>query len=170
MAKVAFWEAKKQMPAVIVGSSLGALVALELAGFAPPAALVLIAPALGFGRRWVDRLPPGETVPFFHHGEGRDLPIHRRFFESMAALDLEASPPPIPVALIMGTEDESVPFEGVSRTWESWEKSNLLTPGSRFVAIPGGDHGLIPHVGRIADEIVDMDTTRRAPAATRAPA
>lgn len=166
MAKVAFWEAKKQMPAVIVGSSLGALVALEVARISPPAALVLIAPAIGFGRPWMDRLPPGDTIPFFHHGENRELTIHRRFFESMAALDLESTPPPIPVSILMGEEDESVPFEGVARTWSAWEKSNALPPGSRFVAIAGGDHGLIPHVARIADEIVAMDLIRRTAPST----
>ena len=161
MAKVAYWEAKKHMPAVIVGSSLGAMVALDVARIAPAPGLLLIAPALGFGVRWMERLPAGESIPFFHHGEGRELPIHRRFFEKMAALDLEAQPPPMPVVVVMGENDESVPFEGVRSVWSGWEESGRLAPGSRFVAIEGGDHGLIPHVGRIADELVSLDGLRR---------
>ncbi|MDQ6891577.1 MAG: alpha/beta fold hydrolase [Acidobacteriota bacterium] len=154
MSRIAFWEAKKQMPAVIVGSSLGAMVALDVARIAPAPALVLIAPALGFGPRWIEKLPVGESIPFFHHGEGKDLPIHRRFFEQMAALDLERQPPPMPVSIVMGENDESVPFQGVRSVWEAWERSGNLAPGSRFVPIARGDHGLIDHVGRIRDEIL----------------
>ena len=154
MSRVAFWEAKKHMPAVIVGSSLGALIALDVARLAPAPALVLIAPALGFGSRWLEKLPPGDTVPFFHHGEDRELPIHRRFFEQMAALDLESHPPPMPVAIVMGERDESVPFDGVRSVWSGWERSGVLASGSRFIAIEGGDHGLIDHVERIRDEVL----------------
>jgi alpha-beta hydrolase superfamily lysophospholipase len=154
MSRVAFWEAKKHMPAVIVGSSLGALVALDVGRIAPAPALVLIAPALGFGSRWLERLPPGDTVPFFHHGEGRELPIHRRFFEQMAVLDLESHPPPMAVAIVMGERDESVPFEGVRSVWRGWERSGALAAGSRFIPIAGGDHGLVEHVERIRDEVL----------------
>ncbi|HYK42869.1 MAG TPA: YqiA/YcfP family alpha/beta fold hydrolase [Thermoanaerobaculia bacterium] len=154
MSRMAFWEAKKHMPAVIVGSSLGAMVALDVARIAPAPALVLIAPAIAFGARWTEKLPAGESVPFFHHGEGRELPIHRRFFEQMAALDVDSRPPSMPVTIVMGENDESVPFEGVRAAWESWERSGGLAPRSRFVAIPGGDHGLVDHVERIRDEVL----------------
>jgi pimeloyl-ACP methyl ester carboxylesterase len=154
MSRVAFWEAKKHMPAVIVGSSLGAMVALDVARIAPVAALVLVAPALGFGARWIEKLPAGESIPFLHHGEGKELPIHRRFFEQMAALDLEGHPPPMPVTIVMGENDESVPFQGVRSVWEAWDRSGALAPGSRFDSIAGGDHGLVDHVDRIRDEIL----------------
>lgn len=161
MSKVAYWEAKKHMPAVIVGSSLGALIALDVARTAPDPALVLIAPALGFGSRWIEKLPAGDTVPFFHHGAGTEIPIHRRFFEKMAALELEKEPPPMPVAIVMGTDDESVPFPGVRAVWDSWVAGGRLATGSHFVAISGGDHGLVEHVGRIAEEIAGIDALRR---------
>jgi pimeloyl-ACP methyl ester carboxylesterase len=150
---MAFWEAKKHMPAVLVGSSLGALVVLDVARLAPPVSLVLIAPALGFGDRWLEKLPPGESVPFFHHGEMRELPIHRRFFEEMARVTVDGQPPPMRTTAIMGTGDESVPYEGVRRVWDAWEATGLAE-GSRFVPIEGGDHGLVDHVDRIAEEIV----------------
>ncbi|MDQ2971286.1 MAG: alpha/beta fold hydrolase [Acidobacteriota bacterium] len=164
MARISFWEAKKHMPAVVVGSSLGALVALELSRSAPVPALVLIAPALGFGARWVEKLSPGDPLSFFHFGQGRDLPIHRRFFEQMARLELESEPPRVPTAALIGTDDESVPFGAVQEVWSAWERSGALPPGSKFVAIPGGDHGLLEHVPRIADEIVAMDAARGASA------
>jgi pimeloyl-ACP methyl ester carboxylesterase len=154
MARIALWEMKKHLPAVVVGSSLGALVALQAGRTALAAPLALIAPALGFGRRWLEKLPPGDTIPFFHHGEGKDLRIHRRFFEVMAAADADRDPPPTPVTVIMGRHDESVPFDLVREVWTRWEKSDRLAEGSRFVEIPDGDHGLTAFVDQIAQEIL----------------
>ena len=143
----------QQQPDVVVGSSLGALVALEASRWGLRAPLVLIAPALGFGSRWIEKLAPGDPIPFHHHGEGRQVPIHRRFFEQMAANTSGEEPPIQSVAILMGTKDESVPFDGVYETWRRWEASGRLANGSRFIAIPDGDHGLVDHVGRIAAEI-----------------
>jgi pimeloyl-ACP methyl ester carboxylesterase len=154
MSRVALWDMKKHLPAVVVGSSLGALVALEAGRTAPAAPLVLIAPALGFGSRWLEKLPPGNPLPFFHHGEGKDLLIHRRFFEVMAGTDADRDPPETPVTILMGRLDESVPFDVVRGVWTRWEASGRLADGSRFVEIPAGDHGLTDSVNRIAEEIL----------------
>jgi uncharacterized protein len=145
--------AEADPPAVVVGSSLGALAALEAARRGVRAPLVLVAPALAFGRRWVEKLAPGDPIPFLHHGEGRKIPIHRRFFEQMASLSVDKDPPAQPVTVVMGVKDESVPFEGVYATWRRWESSGGLAKGSHFIAIPDGDHGLVDHVDRIADEV-----------------
>jgi pimeloyl-ACP methyl ester carboxylesterase len=153
MARIALWEARIHRPAVLVGSSLGALVALEGSREGVPAPLVLIAPALGFGPRWMDKLPPGEAITFFHHGEEKDLPIHRFFFEELAHLGVDREPPPQPVTIVIGRKDESVPYELVRGTWERWEASGMLAAGSRFVEISEGDHGLVDSVALIADEI-----------------
>jgi pimeloyl-ACP methyl ester carboxylesterase len=166
MSRLATWEMKKHFPAVVVGSSLGALVALAAGQSAPTAPLVLIAPALGFGRRWFEKLPPGENLPFFHHGEGRDLTIHRRFFEDMAAAEWDRDPPETPVVVVMGRLDESVPFDGVRQVWERWEASGRLSEGSRFIEIPGGDHGLIDYVDRIAEQILSAARRGLGPAVT----
>jgi uncharacterized protein len=135
----------EERPAVVVGSSLGALVSLSLAeslgSGGPP--LVLVAPALGFGERWKAKLPEGDVFELFHHGEGRALPIHRAFFEEMAGVNVDEAPPPVPVSIVMGTQDESVPFDQVVRGWARWEASGRLVPGSRFHRVEGGDHGLI---------------------------
>jgi len=153
MAKIALWEMKKRMPAAVVGSSLGALVALEASSSAPVAPLVLIAPAVGFGPRWVEKLQPGELLPFFHHGEGREISIHRRFFEEMSRVEVDRDPPAVRVTVVMGRQDESVPFDLVHSVWNRWERSGRLVAGSKFVQIPDGDHGLTDHVGLIAEEI-----------------
>jgi uncharacterized protein len=145
--------AEADSPAVVVGSSLGALAALEAAKRGVKAPLVLVAPALGFGRRWIEKLAPGDPIPFLHHGAGREIPIHRRFFEQMASLSVDREPPAQPVTVVMGVKDESVPFDGVYATWRRWESSGALAKGSRFIAIPDGDHGLVDHVDRIAEEV-----------------
>ena len=153
-AFVAFSESK---PRLVVGSSLGALVALSLAETlgtgGPP--LVLIAPALAFGERWASKLPEGESFEMFHHGEGRNLPIHRRFFEEMAHVTVDASPPPVPVSVVMGTLDESVPFDQVADRWAAWKASGGLAPGSRFHAVEGGDHSLLAHGGILEAAVLE---------------
>lgn len=156
IADVAFREADELAPAVIVGSSLGAVAALEVSRLGATAPLLLIAPAIGFGRRWTEKLPPGDAPLFFHHGEGKELPIHRRFFEDLASRDDADLPPSVPVVIVMGTNDESVPADHVHSVWRKWEESGRLAPRSRFVEIPGGDHGLVEHVGTIAREIVGL--------------
>jgi predicted esterase YcpF (UPF0227 family) len=145
--------AQADPPAVLVGSSLGALVALEVSRRGVRAPLVLIAPALGFGKRWIEKLAPGDPVTMFHHGQNRELPIHRRFFEEMASLNVDRDAPRERVTILMGAKDESVPFDGVYEVWRRWEASGALKAGSSFIAIPDGDHGLVGYVGQIADEV-----------------
>ena len=160
IARLAQWEGKRHDPAVIVGSSLGALAALEVSRRGSRAPLVLIAPAVGFGERWTEKLPPGDPLLFFHHAEGKELPIHRRFFEQLAALAVDREPPSVPVVIVMGERDESVPFEHVRTIWRGWEASGALASGSRFVGIPEGDHGLVDHVDTIAREIARLAEER----------
>lgn len=162
MVNTALCEARQQLPAVVVGSSLGAIVALECARQGLGAPLVLVAPALGFSERWTEKLPAGDPVTFFHHGEGRDASIHRAFFEGMASSEADRSPPPQQVIVLMGSRDESVPPELVRRTWRQWEESGRLASGSRYAEIPEGDHGLVHSVPRIAAEVLAVVGPRDA--------
>jgi hypothetical protein len=66
---------------------------------------------------------------------------------------VDDEPPRQRVVVVMGEEDESVPFAGVLDVWKQWEASGGLAGGSRLVSIPGGDHGLIGSVDRIAELI-----------------
>jgi pimeloyl-ACP methyl ester carboxylesterase len=70
--------------------------------------------------------------------------------------DDAAAPPSVPVVVVMGTNDESVPADHVRSVWQKWEESGRLAPSSRLLEIPGGDHGLVEHVGTIAREIVAL--------------
>jgi len=138
---------------VLAGSSLGALVALEAARRGVSAPLVLIAPALGFGPRWVEKLQAGDPVSFFHHGEKREMPVHRAFFEQMARRPRESEPPAASVAVFMGRRDESVPYDAAEAVWREWEATGRLAEGSQWIEIPEGDHGLTGFIGEIAERI-----------------
>jgi alpha-beta hydrolase superfamily lysophospholipase len=140
-------------PRAVVGSSMGALIALSVIARGVRAPLVLIAPALGVADRWISRIPEGDPISIFNYARNANAPIHRAFFEEMARLTVDHQPPPVPVTAIMGTDDESVPFERVESVWRSWEDHGLAA-GSRFIAINGGDHGLTAHVDVIANAIV----------------
>jgi len=77
-------------PAVVVGSSLGALVALEVVRRGVEAPLVLIAPAIGVAERWKTKLPDGDPVVVWNHALNANAPIHRAFFDQMNAIDVDA--------------------------------------------------------------------------------
>lgn len=140
-------------PRAIVGSSLGSVVALEVVRRGLLAPLVLIAPGLGIRDRWLAKLPPGDPIEIFNFAQGRKMPIHRAFFEQMSGVDVDRDPPPVPVTIFMGRKDETIPFDRVASVWESWKASGKLAPGSKFIEIPEGDHGLTAFVDRIAPEI-----------------
>jgi pimeloyl-ACP methyl ester carboxylesterase len=154
-------------PSAIVGSSLGSMVALAVAGRVEnPSHIVLIAPPLGMASRWISQLPTGDPISVFNHARNGNAPIHRAFFERMARVDVDREPPAQRVTVIIGRNDETVPFAGVRERWSEWESSGKLAEGSRFVEIPNGDHGLVDFVDVIARVILHA-TTAPKPSAAR---
>lgn len=139
-------------PRAMVGSSLGALVALATAQRGVPVPLVLIAPALGVARRWQTKIPDGDPVMTFNFARNADAPIHRHFFEQMTRLHVDDEPPPSRVTVIMGRKDETVPFDVVEETWRKWERAGLA-PGSRLIVLEAGDHSLVAEAATICDAI-----------------
>ena len=137
----------------IVGSSLGSVVALEVVRRGLHVPMVLIAPGLGIRDQWLAKLPPGDPIEIFNFAAGEKMPIHRAFFEQMSRVEVDREPPPVPVTIFMGRKDETIAFQRVERVWKSWESSGKLVPGSQFIEIPEGDHGLTAYVDRIAPEI-----------------
>ncbi|HET7712676.1 MAG TPA: YqiA/YcfP family alpha/beta fold hydrolase [Thermoanaerobaculia bacterium] len=146
-------QARSLRPAVIAGSSLGALIALHVAQSGASTPLVLIAPALGISDRWREKTPPGDPIVVFNYARGAEVPIHRRFFEQMMEMTIDDQPPPVPVTVLMGRNDETIPFERVLAVWERWQRQGLAN-GSRFIEISAGDHSLVSEVETIAQEIV----------------
>ena len=151
MVRLGLERAALNVPQVIVGSSLGSLIALEVVRRGVKAPLVLIAPAVGIGERWITKLPPGDPVTVFNHATNGEAQIHRRFFEQMRANRPEQKPPATRVSIVMGRKDESVPFDLVREVWESWQEG--IVAGSRFIEIAAGDHSLVAHIDVIAREI-----------------
>jgi predicted esterase YcpF (UPF0227 family) len=147
--------ARAHPPRAIVGSSLGALVALAVAKSGFPLPLVLIAPALGVARRWAEHVPTTDPVRVFNFARNADAFIHRKFFDQMTNLHIDDDPPPSRVIAIMGRKDETVPFWVVEETWQKWEAAGLA-PGSRFIPLGEGDHGLVSEADVIRDAIVEM--------------
>jgi uncharacterized protein len=147
--------AEEAPPRALAGSSLGAQVALAVARYGPAVPLVLIAPAIGQTVRWRRQMPQEDPVTVFHYARNADARIHRAFFEQLVGLHVDADPPPSRVTAIMGREDETVEFDGVESRWRAWEASGRLAPGSRFVEIADGDHGLVSHAGLIEQAIVE---------------
>jgi pimeloyl-ACP methyl ester carboxylesterase len=153
MARLGVERSQPVPPRVVVGSSLGAMVALEVVRRGVAAPLVLIAPAIGIGDRWHARLSPGDPVEVFNHARNGPATIHRAFFDEMCRVHPDQEPPAVPVSIVMGRSDETVPFEVVRTRWEQWTASGRLVRGSRFIEIAGGDHGLVDWVDVIAREI-----------------
>ena len=147
--------ARATPPRALVGSSLGAIVALAVAKRGVHVPLVLIAPALGVARRWQTKIPDGDPVMTFNYARNAEAPIHRAFFEQMTRLHVDDDPPPVRVTAIMGRKDETVPFDVVEETWRRWERAGLA-PGSRFIVLEEGDHSLVADAEVIRDAIAEV--------------
>jgi len=87
----------------IVGSSMGALVGLNYAHrFGGVSRMLLLAPALSYlGFEPVDRV--------FHYAFNRELPLRDDFYVD-GALYAEPVPPPVPVTIIHGRNDDVIPI------------------------------------------------------------
>ena len=119
-------------PTVLFGSSMGGYLALLHAASHPVDALVLMAPAVDFERRWRTRLTPDELAAwvrdgerlFFHYGAKRPLPLAAGFLDDLAAHD----PWPrtdVPTLVIQGLRDDVVQPE-TTRRWVRENPSALL--------------------------------------------
>jgi predicted esterase YcpF (UPF0227 family) len=155
MVELGLRAAEAQPPGALAGSSLGVQVALAVAKHGVRVPVVLIAPAIGQTERWRQQMPQEDPVTVFNYALNADAPIHRAFFQQMVYLRVDADPPRSPVTVIMGRKDETVNFEMVERLWRTWEASGRLVPGSRFVEIPDGDHGLVSQTDLIGQAIVE---------------
>jgi pimeloyl-ACP methyl ester carboxylesterase len=132
-------------PSVLVGSSLGGLVAAFLAAARPAdaKALVLLAPALGFLPRMARRL---DAEGRMSTGEGVTFHVDPRVLADAERLD-EASLParlPMPVLVVHGAADEVVPPH-------LSERFLAAIPHARkdLWLVPGGDHRLNRQIGAI---------------------
>ncbi len=106
-------------PLVLIGSSLGGyLAALYAARHSAIHRLILLAPAFNFYHLWENELGPQRlaawrengTMPVFHYGRQRELPLSFRLMEDAARYE----PFPVfpqPALIFHGTRDAVVPVQ-----------------------------------------------------------
>ncbi|MEA3340881.1 MAG: YqiA/YcfP family alpha/beta fold hydrolase [Chloroflexota bacterium] len=105
----------------LIGSSLGGLVALHYAHrFGGIERMLLLAPALswlsgGLAEEELAQWEEAGAMPIFHPAFEREIPI-RYDLQIDGRRYLDPVPPPTPVAIIHGRDDETVPIEH-SRTY-----------------------------------------------------
>jgi pimeloyl-ACP methyl ester carboxylesterase len=112
-------------PVVLMGSSLGAFVAVQTALKHPERVnrMVLLAPALDFGRnrldnlgdRGVDEWERTKTLDVFHYGFGRVMPIHYELYTDACRYDCLTAQPAMPIQVFQGRRDTAVDPEAVER-------------------------------------------------------
>lgn len=110
-------------PAAVIGSSLGAFVAVHAAAaqdawglVARIDRLVLLAPALDFGRTrlanigdaGVARWKETDRLEVFHHAFGRTMPLRYALYEDAGRYDSFAVSLSLPTLILQGTRDEVV--------------------------------------------------------------
>lgn len=106
-------------PVILIGSSLGGDIAALYAARHPDVdRVILLAPAFGFYQLWMEEFTPERlaewkrigSLPFFHYGTGRELPLAYRLLEDASRFE----PFPDvrqPVLIFHGNQDASVPVQ-----------------------------------------------------------
>jgi pimeloyl-ACP methyl ester carboxylesterase len=141
-------------PPVVVGSSMGGLVAAAATHQGVPMArLILLAPAFGFarrrlsGRRWAGYRKRG-TMPTYHHAQGQWLTLGPELLPDLPLWqDDQLWQLTVPVAILHGRQDETVPLA------ES-EAFAARHPGT-VLRVLEDDHGLLAPASLLAlDELL----------------
>jgi uncharacterized protein len=115
-------------PVVLIGSSLGAFVAVHVAVQRPRLVdrLVLLAPALDFGGnrmrtlgdRGLEEWKKTDRLDVFHYAYGRVMPVHYELYADARSYDAMNARVDVPVQVFQGTRDSAVDPATVER-WSS---------------------------------------------------
>lgn len=134
---------------VLVGSSLGGLVALHYARcFGGVQGLLLLAPALHFRRGD----PEMRLDSVYHYAFQRELPIDATFYDD-GALYCEDIQPPLPLTILHGIQDDVIPIE------ESRRYARRYPDQVRLLEL-SGDHqlsGSFPFIWEQLCTLLDLD-------------
>jgi pimeloyl-ACP methyl ester carboxylesterase len=146
-------------PVALIGSSLGAFVALHAAarhpagGRTPVDRLILLAPALDFGANrmrelgedGLERWRTTGRLEVFHHAYGRTLAVGYALYEDAGRYDTRALDLAVPMLIFQGRRDEVVDPAGVEAFARARPNVTL-----RLV---DDDHQLLASLDRIGDEV-----------------
>jgi uncharacterized protein len=115
-------------PAVLIGSSLGAFVAVQAALRRPSAVsrMILLAPALDFGGnrmrqlgdRGLDEWRRTNRLEVFHYAFGRSMPVHYELYADARRYDCMTAALSMPMQIFQGRRDDAVDPDTVER-WAS---------------------------------------------------
>jgi uncharacterized protein len=116
-------------PVVLIGSSLGGFVAVQVAAAGRPAIdrLVLLAPALDFGGNrmrglgdaGLDEWQRANRLDVFHHGYGRMMSVHYELYTDARRYDALNAGLSMPIQVFQGKQDDAVDPETV----EQWARA-----------------------------------------------
>lgn len=139
-------------PAIVVGSSLGGLVAAHAAAARPDlfCSLALLAPAFGLMPRIREHID-GDGV--MHTAQGASFFVEPRVRDDAEALDERGLPArvAVPTLLVHGTADDVIPLQ-VSE----WFFGAMSDPRKQLWVVPDGDHRLNTVVAEIWRRIDGM--------------
>ena len=111
-------------PTVLIGSSMGAFVAVQVAARSGAVdRLVLLAPALDFGRRPAislgdrshDEWKSSGFTNVFHYGYGRVIPVHYELYADACRYECENISLDLPIQIFQGRNDTIVDPTAVER-------------------------------------------------------
>lgn len=113
-------------PVVLIGSSLGAFVAVQVAAARPAGVdlLVLLAPAIDFGGNrmrdlggvGIEEWKRRGHLDVFHYGFGRMLPVHYQLYDDACGYDCVTVQLGMPIQVFQGQRDTAVEPQSV----EAW--------------------------------------------------
>jgi hypothetical protein len=155
-------------PVVLIGSSLGGFVAVQVAVKHPDrvSRLVLLAPAFDFGGNrmrslgdvGLDEWKRRNRLDIFHYGYGRMMPVHYELYEDARRYDCVNAALSMPIQVFQGRRDDAVDPDGVER----WSRAR---PNVELHMLDD-DHQLTASVGYVWDEMrrfVGLDGYQQIP-------
>ncbi|HET9263507.1 MAG TPA: YqiA/YcfP family alpha/beta fold hydrolase [Vicinamibacterales bacterium] len=127
-------DARSDDPSVLIGSSLGAFVAVQAAlrRSRQVERLILFAPALDFGGnrmrslgdRGIEEWRRTDRLDVFHYGYGRVLPVHYELFADARQYDSMNASLSMPIQVFQGRQDTAVDPDVVER-WSRARSENV---------------------------------------------